>query len=76
MTEPSRRDRTRPLELLGISAGLALAVGVIAYFSTRDLAVAGVFFGVAFIVLLVGFAMLLLAVTPRSRDDDEPPPGH
>jgi formate/nitrite transporter FocA (FNT family) len=74
MTDPTRRDRTRPLELLGISAGLALAIGVIAYFATRDLLAAGIFFAVAFIVIVVVFAMLLLAVTPRRHDDDAQPP--
>lgn len=76
MTEPTRRDRTRPLELLVMSAVIAIVVGVIGYFSTKDLALAGIFAGVAFIVTLVVFAMLLLAISPRRDDDDEPPPAH
>ena len=70
MTDPSRRDRTRPAELLGLSAAVAVAIGVVAFFSTRDLTTAGVFAGVAFIVALVVFAMLLLAVSPDRRDHD------
>ena len=77
MTEPTRRERTRPVELLGLSGVIAVVIGVIAYFSTKDLTLAGIFAGVAFIVTLVVFAMLLLAISPRGGDDDESPPaGH
>lgn len=69
MSEPTRRDRTRPVELIVLSAIVALVVGVISLFATRDIMTAGIFFGVAFIVSLVGFAMFLLAVP--STDDGE-----
>ncbi len=77
---PTRRDRTRPAELLGLSAALAVATGVIFFFGTRDFLFSAEVAGVAFIVSLVVFAMLLLAVSPK-RDDDEPrghdePHGH
>ena len=73
MTVPSRRDRTRPAELLGLSAALAAVTGLITFFGTRNLLLAAEFTGVAFIVSLVVFAMLLLAVSPK-RDDDETGP--
>jgi peptidoglycan/LPS O-acetylase OafA/YrhL len=76
MTEPTRRDRTRPAELIGLSAVVAAAIGVVTFFSTRTLLVALEFAGVAFIVTLVVFAMLLLAVSPRPRDDDHEPHEH
>ncbi|HWM34888.1 MAG TPA: hypothetical protein VNR36_11680 [Pseudolysinimonas sp.] len=77
MTEPTRRERTRPVELLGLSAVIAVAIGVIAGFSTRSLPVAGIAGGVSFIVTLVVFAMLLLAISPRRDEDDPPaPPAH
>lgn len=77
MTEPTRRDRTRPAELLGLSAALAAVTGVITFFGTRDLVLSAEFTGVAFIVSLIVFAMLLLAVSPkRPDDDDEAPRGH
>ncbi|HEX7835009.1 MAG TPA: hypothetical protein VF479_06025 [Pseudolysinimonas sp.] len=71
---PSRRDRTRPAELLGLSAALAAVTGVISYFGTRNLTLAAEFTGVAFIVSLVVFAMLLVAISPKrdAGDDDEP----
>jgi hypothetical protein len=74
MTEPTRRERLRPLELIGMSAIIGVASGVITYFATRDLLVAVEVLGGAFIVSLVVFAMLLLAVTPPKRDDDGPSP--
>jgi hypothetical protein len=66
---PTRRDRTRPVELIGLSGVIGVAIGIITYFATRDLLLAAEFLGVAFIVSLVVFAMLLLAVTPRKGDD-------
>jgi len=75
-TGPTRRDRTRPAELIGLSAFIGIAIGIITYFATRDLLLAAEFLGGAFIVTLVVFAMLLLAVTPRGGDDDDRPAGH
>lgn len=85
MTGPSLRERTRPLELVGLSAVLAVFTGVVVLMSTRDLVVALVFAGVAFIVGLVVLAMLALAVRPsgeeqsdlREQDEEQGPPrGH
>jgi hypothetical protein len=76
MSAPGRRDRTRPLEVLGLAAGLALFVGVGVFVATRDWGLALVFFGVAFIASIVVLAMLLLAITPRSdHDEDSAGPG-
>jgi amino acid permease len=79
--DPQRRDRTRPLELLGISAAAALFVGLLVFVSTRLLDRALIFAGVAFILTLVVLAMLLLATAPKDQggaDDDESkaPPTH
>lgn len=71
MTAPTRRDRTRPVELIGLSAVLGVVTGIITYFGTRDLALAAIFAGVAFIVALVVFAMLLLAISPSLDAEDE-----
>jgi hypothetical protein len=62
MAQPNRRDRTRPIELLLISGGLALFTGIIVLMSTRDVVEALIFAGIAFIVALVVTAMLALAV--------------
>lgn len=84
MTEPTRRERTRPLELLGLSAVLAIFTGLVVLMSTRDLVLALIFAGIAFIVALVVLAMLALAVRPtgdeqldlREQDDEQGPRGH
>jgi len=80
VTDPHRRDRTRPLELLGISAVLALGVGVLVLVATRAIDRALIFAGVAFVISLVVLAMLMLAVGPKDMGDkkddgdDQSPP--
>jgi amino acid permease len=80
---PRRRDRTRPLELLGLSAVLAVFTGLVVLMSTRDVLLALIFLGIAFIVSLVVLAMLSLAVGPTSEEksdlaeqDRDRPRGH
>jgi amino acid permease len=68
MTQPSLRDRIKPVELLAISLVLAIFVGLIVFMGTRDVVTSVVFLGVTFIVALVGLAMLALASRP---DKDE-----
>gem|GEM_PF-925574 len=80
VTEPRRptlRERTRPAEVLGLAAVLSLFVGGAVLFATRDLTLAIVFFGVAFVVAVLMFATLLLAVSkPEPPRDDDRPPAH
>lgn len=76
---PSLRDRFRPLELLGLSAVVAVFVGLIVLLSARSPQLAVIFGGIAFIVSLVGFAMLALSSTPTGEertDLDEQDRGH
>ncbi len=70
-TKPTRREILRPAELLGISAGLALFVGLVVLLSTRTPLLALVFFGVAFIVSLVVIAMLSLAIKPNEAEQSD-----
>ncbi|MEK6312373.1 MULTISPECIES: hypothetical protein [Curtobacterium] len=70
MTTPSRRDRLRPAELLGISAIVAVFVGLVVLISTREPHLAVIFLGVAFIVVVVVLAMLQLASTSDQDDND------
>ena len=76
---PSLRDRFRPLELLGLSAVVAVFTGLIVLLSTRSADIAIIFGGIAFIVSLVVFAMLALTGTPTGEertDLDEQDRGH
>lgn len=79
MTTPSRKDRTRPAELLALSGGMALFTALIVLMSTRDIVLSLIFFGVAFIVVLMVLAMLALATRPDDEeklDLDEQDRGH
>ena len=66
--QPTRKDRFRPVELLVISAILAVFVGLIVLMSTRQLLLASIFLGIAFIVALVGLAMFSLAFKPNADE--------
>jgi Flp pilus assembly protein TadB len=70
MTTPSRRDRLRPVELLAISAIVAVFVGLVVLMATREVNLAGIFLCVAFIVVVVVLAMLQLASTSDQDDND------
>jgi hypothetical protein len=67
--QPSRRDRLRPIELLGLAAVLALFVGVITLISSRSFTLALIGFGVTFILSIVVFATLALTLNPPSDDE-------
>lgn len=68
MTEPSRRDRTKPVELLGLALVIAIFSGVVVFISTRSVQTAVIFMGVIFIVALVVLAMLALAGRPNKDE--------
>lgn len=77
--KPSLRDRLRPLELLGLSAVVAVFTGLIVLLSTRSAEISIIFGGIAFIVSLVVFAMLALTAAPTGEerlDLDEQDRGH
>ncbi|MCU1422186.1 MAG: hypothetical protein JWN36_1837 [Microbacteriaceae bacterium] len=71
MTTPSRQDRLRPLEFVVISAIVAVFIGLVVLFTTRQPILALVFFGVAFIVSLVVIAMLSLAIKPNEAEQTD-----
>jgi hypothetical protein len=62
----------RPVELLGLSGVLAIFTGVVVLMSTREFEITLIALGGAFIVSVVVFAMIALAVSPP--DDGTPPP--
>lgn len=85
--QPSRKDRFLPTELLGISAALGVFVGLIVLIATREFLLAGISFGVAFIVALVLMALFALAFKPNAAEvhdleeqngtaPDDKPSGH
>ena len=70
-TEPSKRDRTRPAELLGLSGVIAVFVALVVMLSSRDLLLAVIGLGATFILTLVILATLALTVdaSPEERVD-------
>ena len=79
MTQPSKRDVFKPVELIVLSAVMALFVGLTVLLATRNPLLSVIFFGVAFIVVLVVIAMMVLTFKPNKSeqtelDDDELPP--
>jgi hypothetical protein len=78
MAEPTRRERARPAELVGLAAVIAGFVAVVVFISTRDYLNSGgpmlslIAFGATFIVALLSFAMLALSEKPnKPRDEDD-----
>lgn len=61
MSGPSLRERMRPVELVAIAAGLGVFTGAVILLATRELPLASIFAGIAFILTLLILAMLALA---------------
>ena len=81
MTTPSRRERFRPLELLTMSAIVAIFVGVVVLISSREFPVALIFALLSFVVALVVLAMLALTTKPNGEErvemeDQDRDPSH
>lgn len=68
MSSPSRRDRLRPAEFVGLSALVAGFTGLVVLLTTRIPISAVVWAGVAFIVSLVSIAMFVLALKPKQDE--------
>lgn len=65
---PTKRDRTRPVELLGLSAVLGVFVALVALMGTRDLLLSAIALGVTFIVSIVTLATI--ALTTGASDEE------
>jgi heme A synthase len=71
MTEPSRRERFRPAELIILSLIIALFGGLVTLMSTRDLVLALIFFGIIFILTLMTIALLIMAIKPDAAEKED-----
>lgn len=71
---PSRRDRLRPIELVGFAGVLAIFAGLVVLLTLRtkegivDFTRAGVVTGVVFIVVLLVVALIGLGTKPSKED--------
>ena len=71
MTEPTRRQKLRPIEYVMLSGVMALFTGLVVLMVTRDALLAIIGSGLVFIVVIIGIAMLLLTVSPNSTPDGQ-----
>ena len=69
--QPSRSDRLKPAELLGISAVMALFVSLTILLTTREWMLSIIGLGVTFIVALVVIAMLVLGMKPNASEQTD-----
>lgn len=67
---PSRRDRLRPLELVGFAAVLAVFAGLIVLMATRSITLAAIALGIAFIASIMMVALVGLGGKPSQDDLD------
>ena len=65
---PSRRDRLKPLELLGFSGVIALFVGLVILGVSRSLTLGLVFAVIVFIACVLMVALLGLGGKPSAED--------
>ncbi|KIP51412.1 hypothetical protein [Leucobacter komagatae] len=65
---PSRRERLKPLELIGFSGVLAVFAGLIVLMGSRSFVLMLIFMAIAFIVSLVFVALLGLGGKPSDED--------
>lgn len=79
MNRPTRREKLRPVEFVVFAAVVGVFSALVIMLVSKDLLLAGIFGGVAFIVTLVIIATLMLAVQPRDRttnDEQRDRPDH
>lgn len=69
--EPSRRDRLKPVELVGLPAVLALFLGLVVLMVTHEPIFAGIAFGIAFIVALVSVSLFMLSIKPDAFENSD-----
>lgn len=69
--KPTRSEILKPVELVGISAVMALFVGLTILLATRNLALSSIALGITFIVALVVIAMLALGMKPTAAEQGD-----
>lgn len=69
MVTPSRRDRTKPAELVLLSLVIAVFTGLVVMMSTRDFVISVIALCVVFIIALVVFAMLSITSKPNQAEE-------
>lgn len=68
-----RNDKTRPAELVGLSALAGVFVGGVVLMVTRDIMLSSVAGGGVFVVTIVTLAMMVLAMSPQTKRPSDNP---
>ncbi len=71
MTKSRGFNALRPIEYVGLAGIVALFAGAIFLMVTRDLLMATVVVGGAFVIVVIGLAMMVLAMTPNKQPEGE-----
>lgn len=66
--EPSKKDKLKPLELVGFSAVLAVFATLIVLMTTKNLQLALIVLALVFIVTLMVVALIGLGIKPNPED--------
>ena len=66
--EPTRRQRLRPFELVGLSFLIAVFGALVVLVTSREIIFTLIVFGASFIVSLVVIAMVVLAIKPNKAE--------
>ena len=69
--KPSRRDMLRPIEYVGGAAIAAVFTGFVLLLTTRDLTLALIIAGIAFIAVLMVLALLAMTMKPNAEETAE-----
>ena len=69
--KPSRSEILKPVELVAISAGMGLFVGLTILLATRNWALSSIALGITFIIALVVIAMLALGMKPDAAEKSD-----
>lgn len=69
--KPTRSEILKPVELVAISAGMGLFVGLTILLSTRNWALSSIALGITFIIALVVIAMLALGMKPDAAEKSD-----
>ncbi|HUH52902.1 MAG TPA: ABC transporter ATP-binding protein [Microbacteriaceae bacterium] len=67
-TKPSKKDRLRPLELVGFSAVLAIFATLVVLLATKDFRLAAIVLGLVFILTLMVVSLVGLGIKPNPED--------
>lgn len=65
--QPTRRQQLKPFEYLAFAGAAGIFAGLVVMLTVRDVALALIFFGVAFIGTLLMTATLMLSIKPKGR---------